>query len=125
MPSKNTTLDIHKTLAHEIKAAKKAMFKCHREGVPLKEAAHRFTVDIANRFSRSILLIGFHDVVPDHETPVTDRKKLARALSEILSNPQTPVALYNSVGDLTLEMCMPLLDYSPEVIEKALALPTD
>ena len=50
MHEKNNTLHLHSKLALEIKAAKKTMFRLHREGTSLREAADRFAVDIANRF---------------------------------------------------------------------------
>ncbi len=67
MQSKNNTLDLHKTVAHEIKAAKKRMFKRHREGMPLPEAASAFCVDMAARFRA---------VVPDygHDSAVTSER---------------------------------------------------
>ncbi|HUS09224.1 MAG TPA: hypothetical protein VMZ30_02070 [Pyrinomonadaceae bacterium] len=54
MPSKNNMLSLHQTLAHEIKAAKKTLFKRHREGLPARQAADQFLIDIAQRFERSI-----------------------------------------------------------------------
>ncbi len=52
---------------------------------------------------------------------LSEREKLAKAISEILNNKLTPVPLYNSVGDFTTEITRLLLDNGPEVIEKALA----
>ncbi|MGI9068566.1 MAG: hypothetical protein ACR2HX_19460 [Pyrinomonadaceae bacterium] len=54
MPNKekNSTLALHAALAHEIKSAKKQMFKRHREGVPLWAAANQFKVDITERLDR-------------------------------------------------------------------------
>ena len=64
--SKNNTPALHATLAREIKAAKKTLFKRHREGMPLRDATTKFVVDIANQF---------HDVVvPDHESPTVNDK---------------------------------------------------
>lgn len=57
MPSKNITLNLHQTLAHEIKAAKKLMFKRHREGLPIRHAADQFVIDVTNRFKRLSLSI--------------------------------------------------------------------
>ncbi len=50
------------------------------------------------------------------------RAKLAHAISTILNSEETPVLLYNAVGDFVTDISTPLLDDSPEIIEKALAL---
>jgi hypothetical protein len=53
---------------------------------------------------------------------LSEREKLARAISEILNSKITPGPLRNAVGDFVTDICTPLLDDSPEIIEKALAL---
>ncbi len=58
MLSKNTTLDLHKTLAHEIKAAKKTMFKRHREGQSLANSANTFLWDMQNRLHKILVETG-------------------------------------------------------------------
>lgn len=63
MPTtKNNTLRLHSTLAHEIKAAKKTLFRRHREGLPLRMAANQFVVDITQRLKK----ISFPDAVSDN-----------------------------------------------------------
>jgi hypothetical protein len=51
MPStrKNNTLHLHSKLALEIKAAKKTMFRNHREGLNVRDAADKFVIDVSNR----------------------------------------------------------------------------
>jgi hypothetical protein len=65
MKSKNTTLSLHATLALEIKAAKKTMFKRHREGLPLRMAANHFVADITQRLKK----LPFPDALSDSSPP--------------------------------------------------------
>lgn len=58
----------------------------------------------------------------DFSLRLSERAKLAHAISTILNSEETPVLLYNCVGDFVTDISTPLLNDSPEVIEKALAL---
>ncbi len=52
-----------------------------------------------------------------------DRQRLAEAISEIMTNPQTPVGLFNAVGEETTEWTQAMLeqlDSSPEHIQACL-----
>lgn len=49
MPSKNTTPTLYAALALAIKSSKKLMFKRTREGMPPRNAADKFVIDITNR----------------------------------------------------------------------------
>ena len=48
--TQNSRDHLHSKLALEIKAAKRTMFKRHREGMDLREAADKFAFDVAGRF---------------------------------------------------------------------------
>jgi len=50
------------------------------------------------------------------------RQRLARAISEILHNEHTAPRLLQDVGNFVTDISTPLLDDSPAMIEKALAL---
>lgn len=124
MQRKNTTLDLHAKLAHEIKSAKRTMFKRHREGVPLRAAADQFVIDITNRF---------HSVVPDHEPPTDlagvleqDNREHAileqvRAETEATPTPKTEV--FDEVQEQAMRAIMALLDARaiPTCIKRGLA----
>ncbi len=53
---------------------------------------------------------------------VKDRQQLAEAISTVLRSPLTAPQLYQPVADFVTEISSALLDNSPEMIEKALAL---
>jgi hypothetical protein len=60
---------------------------------------------------------------------LSEREQLAQAIATILDSPLTKAGqfdsmttLYNDVGDFVAEICTPLLDETPEVIERGLAL---
>jgi hypothetical protein len=58
MPNKNTTLSLHAAVAHEIKSAKRAMFKRHREGQSLANSANTFLWEMQNRLHRVLVETG-------------------------------------------------------------------
>jgi hypothetical protein len=56
------TLHLHSQIALAIKAAKKKMFRCHREGMDMPHAAEKFLHDVTRRI---------YDLVPEPETGTT------------------------------------------------------
>lgn len=53
---------------------------------------------------------------------LSERATLAHAISTVLHSEETPVLLYNSVADFIADISTPLIDDSPETIERALNL---
>ncbi len=52
------------------------------------------------------------------------RKRLARDLHSILTNPETPTMLYNEIGGAVCEMSSDITDeywHSPEMLERTIA----
>jgi hypothetical protein len=112
----NQDTKIHSEIALAIRGAKKQMFKRHREGMPLRDAAHRFSVDLVKEF---------HDMIPDHEPILSpeefqlhlerelerekeeaqenDREKVLQSLFELLNNKQTPSELWQALAEFVTE----------------------
>ncbi len=49
------------------------------------------------------------------------RRKLARDLAAVMSNPETPVLLYNDIGDVLCEMSSDINYHTPDMIERTIA----
>ncbi len=49
------------------------------------------------------------------------RRQLARDLAAVMSNPETPVLLYNDIGDVLCEMSSDINYHTPEMIERTIA----
>ncbi len=49
------------------------------------------------------------------------RKQLARDLAAVMSNPETPVLLYNDIGDVLCEMSSDINYHTPDMIERTIA----
>ncbi len=48
------------------------------------------------------------------------RKQLARDLAAVMSNPETPVSLYNAIGDELCEMSSDISFHTFEMIERSI-----
>lgn len=107
MPSKDTTLSIHQRVAHEIKGAKKTMFRRHREGQSLANAANTFLWDVQNRL---------HKVIhPDGPA--------RRAKSDSDTDVRFETEVFDEVQEQAMRAIMTLLDSRgiPTCIKRALA----
>lgn len=118
MPSQNSTLNQHQILAHEIKSAKKLMFKRHREGLPLRSALDQFAVDIRHRFEK--IAPATTGQLSSEPYPRSSVPSLAHAISRIVKSPIAPERLQREVSNFVMDTSGSLLDDSPEMIEKAL-----
>jgi hypothetical protein len=49
------------------------------------------------------------------------RAKLARDLAAVISNPETPVLLYNEIADVLCDMSSDINYHTPEMIERTIA----
>jgi hypothetical protein len=75
MHNKNT-LSLHARIALEIKAAKKKMFKRHREGVPLQLAIDKFEGDVMRRL---------YSLAPEtQDYAVVERDRVKREVSAVI-----------------------------------------
>jgi hypothetical protein len=93
---------LHSEIALAIKGAKKQMFRRHREGMSIREAADKFCVDMANRFEPLCKAEKPADPVCDctqAEIEDDEKTRVVRALSELLHNPQTPSDLYQECAE--------------------------
>lgn len=111
MPNKNTTLTLHATLAHEIKTAKKTMFKRHREGVPLRAALDQFGIDIAQRFEKV--------APPAVMGPIGPMSTIV----DVEASPTPETELFDEVQEQSMRAIMTLLDARgiPTCIKRGLA----
>jgi len=132
MHEKNNTLDLHKTLAHEIKAAKKYMFKLHRDGASLDSAVRAFVHDTHNRLNDVLESAGKaanegKDLpVPPATFSVENTSRVAGAtptsdtgladhILAIMNDPKCPDALYNKIAGFVTD-CTNIKDSTGETL---------